>query len=161
MSAAFVLLQGLQYLLYTSESDISHGLEIAVPVLSSDAVYLLGLYDFCILLPQSRTFLSEIPSREHCDSGNHLLQSNSYNFIFSLACKSYRLFVFEEAKKCFLIHKVTQDPRNQERLFYPRRPNPASTAVGCCRVSDCHERMLRTTRGTCIMERWHWTYCVH
>lgn len=43
---------------------ISHGLQIAVPVLSSDAVYLLGLYDFCILLPQSGIFLSKFPSRE-------------------------------------------------------------------------------------------------
>lgn len=43
---------------------LSHGLEIAVPVLSSDAAYMLGLYDLCILLPRSRTFLSKTPSRE-------------------------------------------------------------------------------------------------
>lgn len=42
---------------------ISHGLQVAVPVLSSDAVYLLGLH-FRILLPQSRIRLSKIPSRE-------------------------------------------------------------------------------------------------
>lgn len=61
---ASVLLQGLSHLLSAPvTSDIgSHGLSIAVPVLSSDATLMLGLYDFCVFQPQSRIFLSKILS---------------------------------------------------------------------------------------------------
>lgn len=64
VEVASVLLQGLSHLLSTPvTSDIgSHGLGIAVPVLSSDATPMLGLYDFCVFQPQSRIFLSKILS---------------------------------------------------------------------------------------------------